>query len=133
MNKSDKTFPLIAWKGKVPIDTKHPGSFAAIRRHDIHTGVDLYVYTPEPVLAIEDGIIVAIEEYTGPLAGSPWWLPTQAVLIEGESGVFCYGEIKVDKLLKIGENVSTGTYLGNVMPVLPEEKLRTVISFIIQT
>ncbi len=36
---------------------------------------------------MEAGVVVGVEDFTGPAAGSPWWLPTKAVLVEGASGV----------------------------------------------
>lgn len=73
----------------------HPGAFGVIRKHDRHTGVDLYVSRPEIVRPIEDGRVVGIIEFTGEAATptSPWWNRTQAVLVEGRSGVILYGEL----------------------------------------
>jgi len=115
-------FPLFAWKGEIPTGD-HPGAFAAVRKYDIHTGVDLYVPEPCLVYAVEPGIVVAIEEFTGPKAGSPWWLPTQAILIEGPSGVVCYGEVSTVKL-KVGDVIEQGQILACVSPVLKKNKER---------
>jgi len=100
------------------------GQFGAVRKHDIHTGIDLYTYPGMPALAVEDGRIVAIEDFTGPKAGSPWWEDTQAVLIEGVSGVVCYGELTPLRSVKIGERVKQGTCLGCVKRVLRRDKGR---------
>lgn len=115
-------FPLYEWNGIIPSGS-HPGAFAAVRKYDIHTGVDLYVPNPCLVYAVEPGLVVSIEEFTGPKAGSPWWLPTKAILIEGPSGVVCYGE--VDPVgISTGDCVEAGQILAYVAPVLPEEKSR---------
>lgn len=118
-------FPLVDWKGDIP-ENKHPGSFGAVRKHDVHTGVDLYVPSEDLVLAVENGIVVAVENFTGPGAGSPWWLPTYAILVEGESGVVAYGEV-IPMGIKKGEMVLKGQILAHVSPVLPEEKQRSDI------
>lgn len=101
-----------------------PGRFGAVRRHDVHTGVDLYTYPGMSVLAVEDGVVVAIEDFTGPRAGSPWWNDTQAVLVEGESGVVCYGEVVPPRELRVGDRVEREQYVGGVRPVLKKDKGR---------
>lgn len=98
------------------------GGFGFKRKHDIHTGVDLYTYPGMSVLAVEEGEIVAIEDFTGPKAGSPWWNDTQAVLIEGKSGVVCYGEIVTPKEMRVGDKVEREQYVGGVRTVLKEDK-----------
>jgi len=101
-----------------------PGGFGAVRRHDVHTGVDLYTYPGMPVLAVEDGTVVSVEKFTGPDAGSPWWNDTQAVLVEGASGVVVYGEmIPLDKV-QVGADVLRGDCLGCVRTVLRQDKGR---------
>lgn len=93
---------LLAWDGPhwplpevlwdVPQGEDHPGSFAAKRRYDRHPGVDLYAPLGTPVFAMEPGVVVAIDPFfTGgedcPLGqdGTPVWLQTAAVLVEGAS------------------------------------------------
>jgi murein DD-endopeptidase MepM/ murein hydrolase activator NlpD len=97
-----------------------PGAFGAHRKHDTHTGIDLYADPGAEVLAVEDGRVVAIEDFTGPAAGSPWWNDTRAVLVEGASGVVLYGEI--DPCVKVGERVTRGDVLGHVRTVLRHDK-----------
>lgn len=115
-------FPLSDWKGMIPL-RDHPGSFGAFRSHDRHTGVDLYTDVLSPVYAVESGVVVEIEDFTGPNAGSPWWLPTKSIMIEGSSGVVCYGEVEpVD--IKKGDVVLVGQLIAHVIPVLQEGKER---------
>lgn len=99
-----------------------PGAFGAVRRHDIHTGVDIYTDLHEPVYAIEDGVVVAIERFTGESADSPWWNDTLALLVEGKSGVVVYGEIDVAEDLTVGSEVKQNDYVGNVLQVLKQDK-----------
>lgn len=96
------------------------GAFGARRKYDIHTGVDLAVPVGTPVLAIEDGIVVGVEPFTGPLAGCPWWLPTDCVMVEGDSGVFIYGEIETE--CERWDFVEEGSVIGRVMRVLRNDK-----------
>ena len=106
----------------IPLGPIHPGGFGFIRKYDIHTGVDLYCNPNDDVFAIECGEVVGIIDFTGDKAESPWWNNTRAVLIEGASGVFVYGEIKEKEGLKIGDNVEAGDHIGNVLTVLKEDK-----------
>lgn len=103
-----------------------PGTFGFIRKHDVHTGVDLYTKENEEVFAIEDGIVVKIDVFTGPKIGMNWWNETWAVMIEGESGVINYGEIKSNCI--INQKIKKGDVIGFVIPVLPPNKIRLDIS-----
>lgn len=100
----------------------HPGAYGAQRKHEIHTGVDLYVADGSPVCAVEDGTVVGVEWFTGPQSDppSPWWLPTQAVLVEGGSGVVLYGEIITS--LAPGTKLNAGDAVGYVRRVLRNDK-----------
>ena len=86
-------FPLKNYQHQIPQD-EHPGAFGAVRKFDVHTGVDLYCPEGTPIFAVEDGRVITIEIFTGPRAESPWWYETLAILVEGESGVVCYGEVE---------------------------------------
>ena len=98
----------------------HPGSFGAIRRYDVHAGIDLYCEEGTPVRAVEPGTVVQVQVYTGEKAGSPWWLETHAVMVEGSSGVICYGEISTT--LSIGDQLNVGDHIGYVQRVLRHDK-----------
>lgn len=100
----------------------HPGAFGTRRKHDVHTGVDLYVPEHTLVYAGEKGTIVAIEEFTGPNVGSPWWNTTYAVLVEGFSGVCVYGEIDPHPWISVGNTIDKGQGIGHVLRVLRKDK-----------
>lgn len=102
----------------------HCGSFAFERKNHIHEGVDLYAPIGEPIYAVEDGVVVNVEHFTGQYADPPstWWNDTQAVLIQGRSGVVVYGEIEA-KVVK-GQEVKAGDLVGNVLTVLKKDKGR---------
>jgi hypothetical protein len=99
-----------------------PGYFGAVRKFDIHTGIDLYCSPYQAVYAIESGVVVKMEDFTGEDAGSPWWNATKAVLVEGESGVIVYGEISPMEGMYVGERLEKGDFIGNVIPVLKKRK-----------
>lgn len=113
-----------------PIPAPHPpppeGRFGAVRRHDVHTGLDLYCPPGAPVAAMEAGTVVAVEPFTGahvpPPDSSPWWRDTWAVLVEGPRGVIVYGEIH--PAVRPGDPVAAGQILGEVIPVLRRDKGR---------
>lgn len=104
-----KHWPL---KDQTPMFPDEPGRFRAMRRHDCHTGIDLYCELGQKVIAIEDGTVVTVEPFTGKNAGCVWWNDTEAVLILGESGVFNYGE--VIPLVKEGDKVKAGQVIAVV-------------------
>ena len=100
----------------------HPGSYLHKRKHHTHTGVDLYTYDKAVVRAVEDGVIVSLEPFTGAIDGSPWWEDTWCVLVEGASGVVCYGELYQDLgCRKVGDKVYRGMGIGNVKKVLKQD------------
>jgi len=101
-----------------------PGRFGAVRKHDTHTGVDLYTRLGMPVVTVEKGIVVGIEKFTGPDAGSPWWNETEAVLVEGPSGVVVYGEIGSLSGVTVGQRIGRCECVGSVKTVLRKDKGR---------
>jgi hypothetical protein len=120
-------FPLCQWTGNIPkSDLGHPGAFGTQRKHDIHTGVDLYVNEQDKkeVRAVESGKIVAVVDFTGINADSPWWSPTKAVLVEGKSGVVCYGEISPEPYIEIGFFLNVGQTIGKIIPVFSKDRIR---------
>ena len=62
-------------KATTPMFPDEPGWFGAVRKSDIHTGIDLYCEQGTQIVAVEDGVVVHIEGFTGPNADdpSPWW------------------------------------------------------------
>ncbi len=102
----------------------HVGSFGYRRKHHTHEGVDLYCKANTPIWAVEDGIVVDVQQFTGQYADppSPWWHDTQAILVEGKTGVVVYGE--VISIVEVGIVVQADTMLGCVTPVLKKDKGR---------
>ncbi len=115
-------FPLKKYSG-VPVQD-HPGAFGVQRKYEIHTGVDLYTEDGEAVHAMETGIVVGIEPFTGAHDKSPWWNDTFCILIEGPSGVVCYGEVANICNLQIDQSVIRGEIIANVKRVLKDGKER---------
>lgn len=102
----------------------HPGAFGAIRKHHIHEGVDLYALEGDEVFAMEAGVIVSLGAFTGPSAGTPWWLDTQFVMVQSASQVLCYGEISLASGLSVGASIEEGQLLGTIATVLRNDKGR---------
>lgn len=106
----------------------HPGAFLTTRKHHTHTGVDLYTEDGQAIHAVEDGVVVGVEDFTGASQQSPWWEDTKCVLIEGASGVVCYGEMMpFVHNVQVGKRITRGTYIGNVKRVLKPDKKRNDI------
>lgn len=114
------TFPLSQANG-IP-KGHHPGAYGYMRKHDVHSGVDLYCQENQKVFAVEDGRVVLVEAFTGPSDGTPWWNDTQCVMIEGASGCVNYGE--VISSVRLGQRVYRGQIIATVTPVLREGKER---------
>lgn len=102
------------------------GQFAAVRKFHTHEGVDLYGEKKDPVFAVEDGVVVGIEWFTGEHTNppSPHWHNTQGVLVEGESGVVVYGEILISDGIEIGSVIKRGQKVGELETVLKKDKGR---------
>jgi hypothetical protein len=111
----------------VPVG-EHPGAFGVTRRGHRHTGVDLYTKPGMAVHAVESGVVVGIEQFTGARDGSPWYEDTWCVLVEGRSGVVCYGEVNDPGVFAwVGEKVRRGDRIGSVTPVLPKGRWRDYV------
>ena len=117
-DKMSWLFPLRTCYG-IPV-SPHPGSFAYPRKGSKHTGVDLYTDLGEPVYAVEDGLVVGIEHFTGEWDASPWWNNTDCVLVKGPSGVVNYGEIKPEAYIRSGFKIHKGDQIGTVLRVIKE-------------
>lgn len=103
---------------------KDVGDFGFRRSFYHHMGIDIYSQNNQEVQSIEDGTIVHIENFTGPNANppSPWWNETWSILIEGNSGVIGYCELKPLPYIKIGLSVKEGDIIANIIPVLKKDK-----------
>lgn len=118
-------FPNVPCSG-IPI-TGHPGAFLTKRTKHTHTGVDLYTTDGASVFAVESGKVVGIEDFTGVAQQTPWWEDTKCLLIEGASGVVCYGEI-TPNAYDVGTKVHRGEQIGRVKRVLKPGKERPDIA-----
>lgn len=105
-----------------------PGAFGAVRKFDIHEGVDIYCVKHAKVYAMEDGEVVASYHYTGNVAKCDWWNDTWCIKIKGKSGVITYGELEMPeynrKLPSVGTFVKAGDFIGVVGQVLKNGKKR---------
>lgn len=112
-------FPLSKHFAKgIPLNP-HPGAFGYARKGSRHTGIDLYSSEPHAgVYAVEDGTVVCVEHFTGEWDNSPWWNNTDCILVEGASGVICYGEIVTN--LKPGDKVEAGQHIANIVQVIKD-------------
>ena len=116
-------FPL-NYMPDVPLNPHH-GSFGSVRKHDIHTGVDLYAPEMTPVYAMTTGVVTLVEPFTGPEAGSEWWNTTWCIVVGCIKGSFdgkiLYGEIYEPQWRK-GQIVEEGELIGYVKTVLKKDK-----------
>lgn len=95
--------------------------FGAKRKHDFHTGVDLFCQEHEGVYSMYDGVVTNVIEFTG-FSESPWWNDTLAVMIyhPDKQKTFLYGEVETN--LKPGKVVKAGDLIAKVKKVLKKDK-----------
>lgn len=95
--------------------------FGAKRKHDYHTGVDLFCEENDEVYSMYDGIVTSVIEFTG-YSESPWWNDTLAVMVYHPEiqKTFLYGEILTK--IKVGRTVKAGQEIGRVKTVLKKDK-----------
>lgn len=111
----NKTFDL----NEIPTANR----WGAKRKYDNHTGVDLFCEPGTPVYAIEDGVVVKVDWFTGAVIGMPWWEDTQAVAVKGKSGVWNYAEVTPNEnYIQVGRNIKAGDIIGYVKTVLKKDK-----------
>ena len=102
-----------------------PGAFGAIRKFDIHEGMDIYTHDGADVYPVEEGVVTAVYEFTGKNANCDWWNPTWCIKVQGKSGVVTYGELaKPRDGIQVGKKVYPCISIGHVTPVLKPEKYR---------
>lgn len=100
----------------------HPGAFGVERRHHFHEGVDLYTPPNAWVFAMEAGVVVQVRPFTGAALGHTWWNDTDAVFVQGPSGIIVYGEMA--PAVGMGDYVRQGQPLGRIARVLKKDKGR---------
>ena len=117
-------YPISGWDTYGTPVGDHPGAFGVRRKHNIHEGVDIYCDDGARVRAVEDGVVSNICWFTGPFAGSPWWRPTMAVMVEGATGLVVYGEVSHVRPgnIDVGAQVRAGQHIGYVTRVLKKDK-----------
>lgn len=107
-----------------------PGYFGAVRKYDIHEGVDIYCRLGASVYAVEDGEVVDSYQYTGEAAGCGWWKDTWCVKVKGQAGVVTYGELLMPgkhcfgTYPAVGTRIKAGDWVGAVGQVLDPSKRR---------
>lgn len=120
-NDSDSFKTINGDKTALPV-FPHLGAFGAVRQHHMHEGVDFYCANGTEIRAVEEGVVVGVMPFTGVAAGCDWWHDTDAVLVEGATGVAVYGELT--PAVANGQAVKRGDLIGHIKQVLKEDKGR---------
>mgnify|MGYP000638560962 CR=1 FL=1 len=100
--------------------------FGAVRKHDIHTGIDLFCPENEIVHAISDCIVSKIGYFTGTksIPETPWWNDTEYVICktiwENKTLYFLYGELLSS--VSVGDILMAGSPLGSIKRVIKNDK-----------
>lgn len=106
--------------GIIPQIPPPHGRFAAQRKFDIHSGIDLYAEPGTRVVAIENCTVIDVIQFTGEAVQSPWWNDTWAVLAAGASGTVLYGELQ--SAVEKGSELLQGDTVGHLLQVLKRDK-----------
>lgn len=114
--------PLPGCTWSLPCGKYHPAGFGARRPYSLHTGVDLFCDHNQPLASVEDGIVTAIRDFSKRKNKSPWLNRTRVILIEGETGVVAYCNVKERAGLKVGDLVEAGEVIGNVIRLNKKKK-----------
>lgn len=122
--KTEWSSPLPNSSVRVPLGAGHVNGFGGKRRNGFNTGIDLLCDAYQPVASVEAGTIVAIVNFSKKGKTKPWINTSRALLIEGDSGVVCYGNVKPNSKLKVGSFVSKGQVVGKVIPIYKNKKNR---------
>lgn len=116
------------WWSAIPIGN-HLGAYGTKRVYHTHEGVDIYATANSCVYAMGPGYVIDIRPFTGESAGSPWWHDTDCIVVRttlstGDTIDILYGEIEVLPGLDLGSEIAAGDQVGNVQPVLKNDKGR---------
>lgn len=104
-------------------DSVFDGTFGFERKYETHSGVDLYCNEGQIARAVDDGRVILVPDFTGENAGSPWWHPTKAVVVDHGDGKFVvYGELEPWATIRPGVSVRRGQPLGRVLRVRKEAR-----------
>ena len=97
--------------------------WGAVRKHDVHTGVDLFAPDGTEVYAIEGGVVIDVSTFTGASIGLKWWCETMSCAVESKDKVILYGEL-YQPCVEVGETVKEGQVIGLIKTVLLKDKGR---------
>jgi len=110
--------PLPGCFWSLSIGKYHQSGFGAKRKYGFHTGIDLSCEHNQPLGTVEDGIVIAIRDFTNnkkKQKPAPWLNRTRVILIEGETGVVAYCNVRERPGLRVGDLVDAGEIIGNVV------------------
>lgn len=107
---------------EIPIDN-HCGAFGTQRKNHIHEGIDIYCENKTKLYSLTSGKIVDLGQFTGG-SDSPWWNNTEYIAILHKDFIIVYGEISLNKSLKINDFIKAGDFIGNIEQVLKIDKGR---------
>jgi len=116
--KTRWTNPLPEYTWSLPLGKYSTGGFGSKRKHGIHAGIDLFCDHNQPLSAVEEGIVVAIRNFSKHKKNkTPWLNRTRVILIEGETGVVAYCNVVERPGLEPGDLVDAGEIIGKVIRI----------------
>jgi len=112
--------PLPGHIWSLPLGKYSDGGFGSRRKHSIHTGIDLFCEHNQPLASVEEGIVVAIKDFSK--NKTPWLNRTRVILIEGCTGVVVYCNVEERPGLQVGDLVEAGEIIGKVIRINKKKK-----------
>ena len=103
---------------RIPVGAGQPNSIGSQEYHNsslLKCGIDITCLPNFNIYAVESGTIISIETFFDNKK-KPWISSSKALLVSGEHGVVCYGNIEPCDTLKVGSRVNRGTVLGRTVP-----------------
>jgi murein DD-endopeptidase MepM/ murein hydrolase activator NlpD len=117
-----KFWPVPQSNNRIIPEPEQPGSFWENRGDRHHAGVDMYAPAFSDVIAIEDGEVLEVSEFTSP-DKIPYWNVTYAILVKNDDGLLLrYAEL-YDAVVSPGDKIQAGCLLGHVGLVLNLDKI----------
>lgn len=114
-NRWKNPLPDCTWS--LPCGKYHPAGFGARRMYNLHTGIDLFCEHMQPLASVEAGKVISIRDFSKNKNKKPWLNRTRVILIEGQTGVVAYCNVRERPGLKPGDEVGAGEIIGNVIRI----------------
>lgn len=102
---------------RIPVGAGQTNSIGSEEYHNpnlLKCGIDIVCLPNVSIYAVESGIVVSIETFFDNKK-KPWISSSKALLVAGDNGVVCYGNIEPCDEIEVGMKVSRGQPIGKTV------------------